>query len=213
MALSESDRDVDLFDQSETDDETLYRLVTPTDNSEGGDNPSDGVEDDDNVDLPKIKKSKAKLSNRVKHVGKFRGNAIGKQALSGTKIGKLRKTGGKHKNDKEKERNDFSRSVSPGVHLDNTSGEENRMTHHPSHYRRGNDDTVTEIGPNPLPQSGGTRGNFSDRFPRNERLSRARGSELSEESAIVTETTNLKQSSRATRDNLSGGRQQYTNTH
>jgi len=147
MALSESDRDVDLFDQSETDDETLYRLATPTDNSEGGDNPSDGVEDDNNVDLPKIKKNKAKLSNRLKHVGKFRRNAIGRQALSGTKMGKLRKTGGKHKNGKENGQNDFSRSVSPGVHLDNTSGEENRRSYHSSHYRRGNDDAVTEIGP------------------------------------------------------------------
>jgi len=207
MALSESDRDVDLFDQSETDDETLYRLATPTDNSEGGDNPSDGVEDDNNVDLPKIKKNKAKLSNRLKHVGKFRRNAIGRQTLSGTKMGKLRKTGGKHRNGKENGQNDFSRSVSPGIHLDNTSGEENRMSYPSSHYRRGNDDTVAEMDPNPLPQSGGARGNFSDHFPRNKRLSRARGSELSEESAIVTETTNLKQYSRATRDNLSGGRQ------
>ena len=208
MALSESDRDVDLFDQSETDDETLYRLATPTDNSEGGDNPSDGVEDDGNVDLPKIKKNKAKPSNREKHVGKFRRKAIGRQALSGTKMGKLRKTGGKNQNGKENGQNDFSRSVSPGVHLNNTSGEENRMFNHSIHYSRGNDDAATENGPNPPPQSRGARGNLSDQFPRNERLSRARGSELSEESAIVTETMNLKQYSRATRDNLSGGRQQ-----
>ena len=212
MARSDRDLDADLVNQSETDDDMLYRLATPTDNPEEGDNLSDEIENDDIVNLFQANKSKAKFTNSGKRVGKFRRNAIGRQALSVTKMEKMRKTGGKDQNGKENRRNDFSRSVSPGIHLDNTSGEENRMSYPSSHYRRGNDDTVAEMDPNPLPQSGGARGNFSDHFPRNERLSRARGSELTEESAIVTETTNLKQSSRATRDNLSGGRQQKTLT-
>ena len=43
MALSESDRDADLINQSETDDDMLYRLATPTDNPEEGDYPSDEI--------------------------------------------------------------------------------------------------------------------------------------------------------------------------
>ena len=43
MALSESDRDADLINQSETDDDMLHRLATPTDNPEEGDNPSDEI--------------------------------------------------------------------------------------------------------------------------------------------------------------------------
>ena len=104
MALSESDRDSDLVDQSEADDDMLYRLATPIDNLEEGDNPFDEIENDDIVNFSQARKSKAKFTNSGKRVGKFRRNAIGRQALSVTKMGKLRKTGERSKRQRRAER-------------------------------------------------------------------------------------------------------------
>ena len=70
------------------------------------------------------------------------------------KNGEVAENGRENQNGKEKGQNDFSRSIYLGVHLDNTSGEENRMSYDSIHCRRGNDDAVTDLGSNPLPQSG-----------------------------------------------------------
>ena len=204
MALTESDRDTDLIDLSETDDEMLYRLASPVDHNDESDNLSNEDDYSDDVEVLPTRKSKAKLSNRVRHVGRSRKKPVGGQASVMTKMGKLRKGTGKHGKSRTNGQNTLQ-SNSPCVSM---NGNTDREPGFPDQYPNGNAGRTSHESPSPSPQSAGDRGNFSDHSPRDERLSRARRSEMPDEILVSERVTKEKQPNLAPRDRQSGGWQQ-----
>ena len=203
MAFSESDRDTNLIDLSETDDETLYRLASPVDHDDERESPSN--EDDylNDVEVLPTGKNKAKVSNRVGHVGKFRKKPVGGQTLLMTKMGKPRKGTGRQSKSRSNEQN-ASRPKSLGVSINGNTDREHRSA---DQYPHRNASRTSHESPSPSPQSGGDRGNFSDHSPRDERLSRARRSEMPEEIVVTDRVDKEKQPNLAPRNSQSGGRQ------
>ena len=68
-----------------------------------------------------------------------------------------------------------------------------RIFHSPNQYPNSKNDRGKHESPNPPRQSRGARGNYSDRFLGDERLSRALRSEMCNESVVDAETSNRKQ--------------------
>ena len=208
MAVIDSDRDMDLIDPSETDDETLYRLATPTDRSADGENFSDENENYEESHFVPSKRNKVKLSTKANLAAKFRRNSIGGQSLTASKRGKSRKGrfGGKKGREFVKK---TVRSDSPKVVNENDDSDECRIFCNPNQYPNSTNDRVMHESPNLLPQSRGARGNYSDRFLGEERLSRALRSERPDGSVVDSEANNSKQPTFApSRDTHGGGRSQ-----
>ena len=206
MAVIDSDRDMDLIDPCETDDETLYRIATPTDRFEEGENSHDENENYEKTHFVPSKRNKVRLSTKTNLTSKFRRNSIGGQSFSASIGGKLRKgrVGGKRGREFVKK---TVRSGSPEVVNENDDSGECRIFCNPNQYPNSTNDRVTHESPNLLPQSRGARGNYSDRFLGEERLSRALRSERPDGSAVDSEASNSRQPTFApSRDMRVGGR-------
>ena len=203
MVLSDSDRDTDLIDLFEADDETLYRLASPVHHNDKRDNSSSEEDYHDEGGVLPTGKDKVKPSSNVRHVRKSSKKLVGGQTSVKTKVGKLRRGAGKHGKSRTNERN-ISRSNPPFVPINGDSDREHWFSDQCSNRNSGR---MSHESPSSSPQSGDARGNISDRSPRNDRLSRARRSEMPDEIVVTDGATKLKQPNLAPRDSQSGGRQ------
>ena len=169
MAFMESEKNSDIGEVSDTDNETLYRLATPLDHWEEGSNPSSDVSHSEN-DFPTNKNDKAKHSIWPKSVANSERTPPRKQAPIVPKMVKLQRgKRGKYQGRKNVS-NNISRSGSSRFILENIGSEDQQISYDSDQYHNRRSNRVSQEDPNVPPQSGGARGNHSDRFPDEERL-------------------------------------------
>ena len=172
MAFSEDDQDTGhMNDLPETDDETLYRLATPTDHSEEGDNLSDEDKGLKESQCVSNKRKKTKQPTKAKLSVKYKRNQIGGQSMK-TKRGKLHQ--GKMGIRKCRENVlSISRSNSPDVPMDENCDRERQFSSNLIQYTKRYVGRASHESLSPPPESRGARGNYSDLSLSGERLFRA----------------------------------------
>ncbi len=211
MALHSGEDETNLTNTSESDGETLYRLATPSDHSEGGDYISN--EDDDDVrDVLRTKHGQTKSSTKTR----FQKGCL---KTRGRKAQTSKKTDRSHKRttlnlvDRENVEYNMSQIVSPGSLVRDKNVDETRTHYHQGVNLDDNSDRMVADDPNSLRTPEGARENFSDRSPRDERLSRAPRSEPPDEIGVDRIANKHRQSNLAPRDGRSGGGQQNSSQY